>query len=78
MQAVYDEAKINLGEHHLTMATETATVTVTVSSTWYMTTKDAFDTGINPFRFGDTDLYFINKQVQVLHFPHDKVFDFLM
>ena len=30
MQAAYDEAKINLGEHHLTMATETATITTTV------------------------------------------------
>ena len=56
MQVAYDEAIFGLCEHHLTMTTHAAMVTTTVSLTWYMTTKDAIGTGINPFRFGDTDL----------------------
>ena len=56
VQAAYDKAKIGLCEHHLTMTTDVATVTTMVCPTCYMTTKDAIDTCINPFRFSDADL----------------------
>ena len=66
MQAAYDEAKIDLCEQNLTMATDTAMVTTTVSLTWYMTTKDVIYPGINPFRFGDTDLEAAQqRQIQI-------------
>ena len=56
VQAAYDSVKENLNEPHLTMVANTAMVNTTVSLSWYLTTKDAIDTGINPFRFGETDL----------------------
>lgn len=45
VQAVYDKAKFGIGEHDLTMVTGVAMVTITVSLTWYMTTKAAIDKG---------------------------------
>ena len=38
------------------MVADTVMVNTTISLAWYLTTKDALDTGINPFRFGETDL----------------------
>ena len=37
------------------MVANNATITSTISLSWYMTTRDSIDTGINPFHFGETD-----------------------
>ena len=56
VQAMYDEALDRLNESHLTMVSDQATINATVGLAWAMTTRDSIDTGINPFRFGDTDV----------------------
>mgnify|MGYP003335458650 CR=1 FL=1 len=47
VQAAYDSVKESLNEPHLTMVADTAMVNTTISLAWYLTTKDAIDTGIN-------------------------------
>ena len=37
------------------MVANNATITSTISLSWYTITRDSIDTGINPFRFGETD-----------------------
>ena len=56
MQATFDHFRNQLNEPHLTFAADASLLQTTVSMVWSMTTLDAIGTGIQFFRFGDTDL----------------------
>jgi len=56
LQAYIDAAKDTLNEEHLTFVADNALLNATLSLLWAMVHKDAIGTGINPFRFGDTDV----------------------
>ena len=44
-----------LSEDHLTMMADMGMITTTINMAWGMATKDLVTTGIQPFRFPDTD-----------------------
>jgi hypothetical protein len=55
-QAYIDAAKERLNEEHLTFVADNALLNATLSLSWAMVHKDAIGTGVNMFRFGDTDV----------------------
>ena len=55
VQAQYDHYKEQLSEDHLTMIADMGLITTTINMAWSMATKDSVTTGIQPFRFPDTD-----------------------
>ena len=56
LQATFDHYRNQLNEPHLTFAADASLLQTTVSMVWSMTTLDSIGTGIQFFRFGDTDL----------------------
>ena len=55
VQAQYDHYQEQLSEDHLTLMADMSVVTTTINMAWGMTTKDSVTTGIQPFRFPDTN-----------------------
>ena len=55
VQAQYDHYREQLNEEHLTMMADMSLLTTTIHLSWGMATKDSITTGIQPFRFPDTD-----------------------
>ena len=55
VQAQYDHYQEQLSEDHLTMMADMGVITTTINRAWGMATKDSITTGIQPFRFPDTD-----------------------
>ena len=56
VQGQYDHYREQLNEPHLTMVADLSLITTVTSVSWEMATKNAIKTGIQPFRFPDTDL----------------------
>ena len=56
VQGAYDFHRDQLNEPHLTMVADMSVITTLVSMSWEMATKNAIKTGVQPFRFPDTDL----------------------
>jgi hypothetical protein len=56
VQGMYDFYREQLGESHLTMVADLSVLTHTTSVCWDMVTRDSIKTGIQPFRFPETDL----------------------
>ena len=55
VQAQFDHYREQLSEDHLTLMADMSVVTTTINMAWGMSTKDSITTGIQPFRFPDTD-----------------------
>jgi len=55
-QAYIDTAKERLNKEHLTFVADNALLNATLSLSWAMVHKGAIGTGMNMFRFGDTDV----------------------
>lgn len=56
VQGQYDHYREQLNEPHLTMVADLSVITTATSVSWEMATKNAIKTGVQPFRFPDTDL----------------------
>ena len=55
VQAQFDHYREQLSEDHLTLMADMSVLTTTINMAWGMSTKDSITTGIQPFRFPDTD-----------------------
>lgn len=55
VQAQYDHYHEQLTEDHLTMMADMGVITTTINMALGMATNDSVTTGIQPFRFPDTD-----------------------